>query len=64
MQCVASAVIALLATAASFGMLGIPIVVVALIVGMVAKSPDVRWPAFSVAGLLLVVDAIIMLSNR
>ena len=64
LRCLASTGLAVLATAASFGMLFFPIVVVALIVGLLAKSPNVRWPAFSVAGLLVVADAIIMLSTR
>ena len=64
LQCVASASLGFLATAASCGMLFLPIVVVALVVGILAKSPNVRWPAFSVAGSLVVVDAIIMLSTR
>jgi len=63
-QCLASTVLAFSATAASYGMLYFPIVVVALVVGILVKSPNVRWPAFSVAGSLVVVDAIIMLSTR
>jgi len=64
LRCVASAALAFLLTAASFGMLGVPIVIVALIVGIMAKSPNIRWPAFCVAGSLVLVDAIIMLSAR
>jgi hypothetical protein len=64
LKCVVSAVLALLATAASFGMLYFPIVVAALIVGVLAKSPNVRWPAFSVAGSLVVINGIVMLSTR
>jgi hypothetical protein len=63
LRCAASTVLAFLATAASFGMLYMPIVVGALVVGILAKSPNVRWPAFCVAGSLVIVDAIIMLST-
>jgi hypothetical protein len=63
LKCVGWAVLAVLATAASFGMLYFPIVVAALIVGVLAKSPNVRWPAFSVAGSLVAINGIVMLTT-
>ena len=45
--CVLAAGAAFILAAASFGILSLPILVVGLVIGGVARSPWARWPALS-----------------
>jgi hypothetical protein len=62
--CILVAGLAFVLSAASFGALSLPIVLVGLILGWFGKSRWVRWPAFSAAAAVLVMYLVSIVTGR
>ena len=58
------ACLAFVLSAASFGILSLPIIVIGLILGWFGKSRWVRWPAFSAVGSVLAMYLFLMFTGR
>ncbi len=62
--CILVASLAIVLSAASFGILSLPIILIGLIVGYFGKSRWVRWPAFSAVGAVVAMYLILILTGR
>ena len=62
--CILIACLAFVLSAASFGILSLPIILIGLIVGWFGKSRWVRWPAFSAVGSVLAMYLFLILTGR
>jgi hypothetical protein len=62
--CVATACLAFVLSTASFGILSLPILVIGLIVGGIARSRWARWPAFSAVFSVVALYTLLWLTGR
>jgi len=62
--CVATACLAFVLSTASFGILSLPILVIGLIVGWIARSRWARWPAFSAVLSVVALFTFLWLTGR